>query len=355
MNTLDKYLFRDDDEKIIPQKEDIICFINGYSIKKQGAFAVFFPKYTEYNYSSTLSNDITPTSNIATLTAIIQAIKIMNTNDPKIKKNLVIYIDSEYVINVIQQWRQQWKINGWKKKDGTSVLNLDLIKELDKLLSGKRVIICKYLKVEKSRIIDKNLMHESENYKKVFKMAYNELKQDIPEEKEEVDIKEESFESILNKKNIIVCFTDGSAVNNGKKNAKAGYAVYFPKYTEYNYSSKLRPDELQTNNRAEFGAGICAIKLADKIDPTKKKELLIYTDSQLLINTAEKWRIGWKKNGWKKKDGSSVLNIDLVKELDSILSNRIVKFKYVEAHTNFTTLEHQYNDIVDKMARNTTN
>ena len=44
----------------------------------------------------------------------------------------------------------------------------------------------------------------------------------------------------------------------------------------------------------------------------KIKKLIIYSDSQYVINTITKWYKGWKARGWKKSDGKKPLNLDLL-------------------------------------------
>ena len=43
------------------------------------------------------------------------------------------------------------------------------------------------------------------------------------------------------------------------------------------------PGAVQTNNRAEYLAALCALRAADAADPAGGRPLTIYTDSQLLI------------------------------------------------------------------------
>lgn len=52
--------------------------------------------------------------------------------------DLHILCDSQYVINCITQWMPGWKRKGWRKGDGKPVLNLDLLKELDAAIVGRR-------------------------------------------------------------------------------------------------------------------------------------------------------------------------------------------------------------------------
>lgn len=42
----------------------------------------------------------------------------------------VIYSDSAYCVNMINEWIDNWKENGWCKYDGKEIKNLDLVKDL---------------------------------------------------------------------------------------------------------------------------------------------------------------------------------------------------------------------------------
>lgn len=151
---------------------------------------------------------------------------------------------------------------------------------------------------------------------------------------------------------ILRCFTDGSCFSNGKKNAKAGFAILWPDAEEYNHAQRLYGD-IQTNNRAEYSAVIHALEQVENIiDVGITKTLHIYTDSMLLIQTCTEWMSLWKKNNWRKKTGDHVIaNLDLVKKLDELISKRKVIFHHVKAHTNKTDWESINNAKVDKMAQ----
>lgn len=146
----------------------------------------------------------------------------------------------------------------------------------------------------------------------------------------------------------LIVFTDGACLGNGKKYAKAGYAVVWPYHSKYNIGKRLIGPE-QTNNRAEFSALIEAQQIADRIDPTHQKPLYVYTDSQLLINSITKWMPDWKKNNWKKADKKPVLNQDLLKKIDD--NQRPLIFKHVRAHTGKKDWESIFNHEVDRLAR----
>ena len=44
-----------------------------------------------------------------------------------------LYSDSQYVVNGLQSWMDNWKAKGWKRGRNSRVLNLGLWKELDRL------------------------------------------------------------------------------------------------------------------------------------------------------------------------------------------------------------------------------
>ncbi len=50
---------------------------------------------------------------------------------------LHIFCDSKYTIDSITKWMPGWKKKGWKKSDGKPVLNQDLMKALDRAISGR--------------------------------------------------------------------------------------------------------------------------------------------------------------------------------------------------------------------------
>lgn len=147
----------------------------------------------------------------------------------------------------------------------------------------------------------------------------------------------------------LICFTDGSCLKNGSVEAVGGFAVVWPFHDTYNHAEKLTST---TNNRAEYSALVHALTQIDRIDSDKKKTLIVYTDSQLMINSLTKWFTGWQKNNYVKKDGHPVANLDLILSAKQLMKNRTVQFRHVRAHTNADTWEAKYNSLVDSMARN---
>jgi ribonuclease HI len=53
-------------------------------------------------------------------------------------EDLHILCDSQYVINSVTKWMPGWKKKGWKKSDGKPVLNLDLLRDIDEAIKGRK-------------------------------------------------------------------------------------------------------------------------------------------------------------------------------------------------------------------------
>jgi ribonuclease HI len=70
------------------------------------------------------------TNNIQELKGAINALLALKTTHLPVR----VYIDSAYVVNGINQWVKGWKGRGWKKPDGKTPENLELWKELDRLV-----------------------------------------------------------------------------------------------------------------------------------------------------------------------------------------------------------------------------
>lgn len=54
------------------------------------------------------------------------------------QEDLRILCDSQYVINSVTKWMPGWKRKGWRKADGKPVLNVDILKEIDRELAGRK-------------------------------------------------------------------------------------------------------------------------------------------------------------------------------------------------------------------------
>lgn len=146
-------------------------------------------------------------------------------------------------------------------------------------------------------------------------------------------------------------FTDGSCSGNGKKGAKAGYAVWFPDHPTWSRAEIMPPDQPQTNQRAELAAIHLAIQILNERGEYDQS-LVIYSDSEYSISCMSKWITGWVAKGWKTAAGKDVLHQDLIRDTTHLLTKfKSHRFHHVRAHTGETDDLSVQNDIVDKMAQ----
>jgi ribonuclease HI len=96
-----------------------------------------------------------------------------------------------------------------------------------------------------------------------------------------------------------------------------------------------------TNNKAELTA------LLDLLQQTAhlSDDLLVYCDSTYVINSVTTWMSGWKRRGWRKRDGSAVLNVEIMKALDEAMAGRRVELAWVKGHSG-----HVLNEAADRLA-----
>ncbi|MDN5686712.1 MAG: ribonuclease HI family protein [Brachybacterium sp.] len=127
---------------------------------------------------------------------------------------------------------------------------------------------------------------------------------------------------------------DGSALGNP---GPAGWAWYIDENT---WRAGGWPHG--TNNMGELKA---VLDLLEATAVDADQHLLILCDSQYVINSVTTWMPGWKRKGWRKKDGKPVLNVELLKDIDRALAGRSVEFEWVKGHSG-----HALNEAADQRA-----
>lgn len=118
--------------------KDIIVFTDGSTLNNQvkgnrsGGVGVFFNDGNTMNISLSLKEtpNFKVTNNVAELMAVVLAIEKIIGNIKLEKKNIIIYTDSMYVINIVTIWGKSWEKNDWKKSNNKKVDNLDLVKKI---------------------------------------------------------------------------------------------------------------------------------------------------------------------------------------------------------------------------------
>lgn len=75
--------------------------------------------------------------------------------------------------------------------------------------------------------------------------------------------------------------------------------------------------------------------------------LLVLSDSEFAVNVCMKWAAGWKRAGWRKRDGEPVANRALVQALHEAIKERPgkVEVQWVRGHNG-----HPLNEAADRLA-----
>mgnify|MGYP005655284661 CR=1 FL=1 len=131
-------------------------------------------------------------------------------------------------------------------------------------------------------------------------------------------------------------FTDGGARPNPGPGGSGFVCVVDGERRAHRYG---RPDQT-TNNRMELQALIEAYQFLPE-----GAEVIVYSDSQLCVNTINQWAKSWARNGWRRKTGP-IKNLDLVQTLYA-LSQRHPKvtLKWIKAHAGL-----RWNAYADSLA-----
>lgn len=138
--------------------------------------------------------------------------------------------------------------------------------------------------------------------------------------------------------NEVTIYTDGACSGNP---GPGGYGVILQ---AGKYEKELSGGEAETtNNRMELMAVIVGLKAL-----TRPCKVTLYSDSQYVVNMVKLgWMQKWKRNGWMRNKSEPAKNVDLLKELDSLLQIHQVEMVWVKGHA-----DNPYNNRCDELAVN---
>jgi ribonuclease HI len=94
----------------------------------------------------------------------------------------------------------------------------------------------------------------------------------------------------------------------------------------------------------ELTAAIEALKALNA-----RAQVNLFTDSTYVKKGISEWIKTWKKNGWKRRSGKSLLSVkneDLWRELDRLADSHNITFHWVEGHAG-----NKENERCDELAR----
>lgn len=82
-----------------------------------------------------------------------------------------------------------------------------------------------------------------------------------------------------------------------------------------------------TNNRMEILAVIRALQALKR-----PCHVIVHTDSQYVQKGMSEWLEGWKRRGWRTADKKPVKNADLWQQLDQLVEQHTVDWRWVRGH-----------------------
>ena len=90
-----------------------------------------------------------------------------------------------------------------------------------------------------------------------------------------------------------------------------------------------------TNNRMELMAVIRALQALER-----STRAVVHTDSQYVHKGITEWLPAWKARGWKTADRKPVKNADLWRELDALVVQHVIEWRWVRGHAGHPGNEH---------------
>lgn len=98
-----------------------------------------------------------------------------------------------------------------------------------------------------------------------------------------------------------------------------------------------------TNNQMELQAVISGLMAL-----TRPTQVEVVTDSTYVAKGCAEWLAGWKRNGWRRREGAQwkpVKNLEQWQQLDALLARHHVKFTVIRGHSG-----HAENERCDQLA-----
>ncbi|MEM0926536.1 MAG: ribonuclease HI [Planctomycetota bacterium] len=134
----------------------------------------------------------------------------------------------------------------------------------------------------------------------------------------------------------VALFTDGACSGNP---GPGGWAFILRCLQTDKELERSSGDPQTTNNKMELQAVIEGLKALK--EPC---EVTLYADSSYVLQGMQSWIRGWKRRGWRRKEGP-VKNVDQWKELDRLMQSHTIRYEHVKGHSG-----HLENERCDQLA-----
>lgn len=221
-------------------------------------------------------NDPSSTNNRMELTAAIEALGALKT-----AADVTLFVDSEYVQKGMSQW-----VEGWQKKAWKGVKNADLWQRLV-AAAAPHSIEWRWVKGHAGN-------EQNERVDKLARAARLEITP-VAESAENLRLYiRTSYLSAKKRGAWAIVEVDGDLVREATGLVDIG-----------------------SNNQLDLLAAIHAV---ERLPANQPATLVVVSD--YLFQGVTRWRHGWRKRGWTKKDGQPVANVDWWKRLDTVLAER---------------------------------
>jgi ribonuclease HI len=137
----------------------------------------------------------------------------------------------------------------------------------------------------------------------------------------------------------VIIYTDGACYPNPGRGGWAALLQFTNKYNKLIEKELSGYEHDSTNNRMELFAAISGLEAL-----TKPCQVILYSDSKLLVKGASLWMYGWKRYNWTRKNGP-LINKELWQRLHAATESHNIMWKWIKAHNG-----HVENERVDALA-----
>ncbi|KAI0046266.1 ribonuclease H-like protein [Auriscalpium vulgare] len=143
------------------------------------------------------------------------------------------------------------------------------------------------------------------------------------------------FVRISNSREMLI-FTDGACRNNGRENARGGWAAVFNDTSPSPISGRLEGRAARRDRRAHVPL----------VASEGFSRIVIATDSQYTVLGITEWVQRWERNGWRQAEGRPVENQDLWRELQE----KVCELEAAGAVVQFWDIPREWNTMADRQA-----
>jgi ribonuclease HI len=133
---------------------------------------------------------------------------------------------------------------------------------------------------------------------------------------------------------LVAIYADESCIGNGRDGDNPGGAGgliewHDPRSNEVTRCDYWISEPATTNNRMALRSVIEAFRAISRSGNSYR--VVFTSDSSYIVNGLNEWLQKWKAQGWKKK-GGPILNLELWKEVESVVSSHEYQGRWVGGH-----------------------